>query len=61
MAKDELKKPAFNILTVLNFNNIGKNFIFQIIFWLKAVAMVLMYAYGIKAAIQVSHPSYYKP
>jgi len=52
---------TFNILTVLNFNNIGQNFIFQIIFWLKAVAMVLMYAYGIKAAIQVSHPSYYKP
>jgi hypothetical protein len=46
---------------VLNFSEIGKNFIFQIFFWTKAVALVLMYAYGIKSAIQVSHPTYYKP
>lgn len=61
IAKNQYKLNAFNVLTVLNFSEIGKNFIFQIFFWTKAVALVLMYAYGIKSAIQVSHPTYYKP
>ena len=61
IAKNQFKMQAFNILTVLNFSEISRNFIFQIIFWLKAVALVQMYAYGLKAAIQVSHPTYYKP
>jgi hypothetical protein len=51
----------YNVLNLLNFNNIMNNYPFQIIFWFKAFVLVLMYANGIKAAIQVSHPTYYKP
>jgi hypothetical protein len=55
------KEDRMNILTVLNFNQLSQNFIFQIFFWVKAVSVVMMYAYGFKAAIQCSHPSYFTP
>jgi len=31
------------------------------VFWIKNLVVVLMFASGLKAAIQVGHPSYYKP
>lgn len=55
------KTQLYNVLTILSFSNLEKNFIFNIFFWLKAIVVVMMYAYGIKSAIQVSHPIYYKP
>ena len=35
----------------MSFGELERNFLYQIFFWVKSVAIVIVYAYGIKAAI----------
>lgn len=34
---------------------------YQIAFWVRNITVVLIFAASLKAAIQIGHPSYYKP
>ena len=45
------KETRLTVETVLNVDNVDQNFIFGIFFWIKAIAVVMMYSHAIKDAI----------
>eukprot|EP00347_Sterkiella_histriomuscorum_P021156 403335036 len=47
--------PKYNVITIYN------SWVYQIFFWIRHFITLLVFAAGIKAAIYIAHPSYYKP
>ena len=59
-ASPENEEDAVDIVTIYNADSLFK-ILYLVVFVLNRIIAALFYAQGLKSAIQVGHPMFYKP